>query len=68
MVTLSRILGLKNPMDREAWLATVHRVVKSQTGLKRPRRHMLSVLHMRVPVGPTEPRELKFNMWMMHGS
>ena len=26
---------LKNPMDREAWQATVHRVIKSQTRLKR---------------------------------
>ena len=26
---------LENPMDREAWQATVHRVAKSQTGLKR---------------------------------
>ena len=25
---------LENPMDREAWLATVHRVTKSQTRLK----------------------------------
>ena len=26
-------LFLENPMDREAWLATVHRVTKSQTSL-----------------------------------
>ena len=26
---------LQNPMDRAAWQATVHRVAKSQTGLKR---------------------------------
>ena len=26
---------LENSMDRGAWRATVHRVVKSQTGLKR---------------------------------
>ena len=26
---------LENPMDREAWRATVHRVAKSQTQLKR---------------------------------
>ena len=26
---------LKNPMDREAWQATVHGVVKSQTQVKR---------------------------------
>jgi len=25
---------LENPMDRGAWQATVHRVIKSQTGLK----------------------------------
>ena len=27
---------LENPMDRGAWWAVVHRVTKSQTGLKRP--------------------------------
>ena len=27
--------GLENPMDRGAWWATVHRVPKSQTRLKR---------------------------------
>ena len=27
---------LENPMDRRAWRATVHRVTKSQTRLKRP--------------------------------
>ena len=27
---------LENPMDRGAWQATVHRVAKSQTGLKQP--------------------------------
>ena len=26
----------ENPMDRGAWWATVHRIKKSQTGLKRP--------------------------------
>ena len=25
---------LENPMDREAWQATVHKVIKSQTRLK----------------------------------
>ena len=30
---------LKNPMDREAWWATVQRVAKSQTRLKRLRLH-----------------------------
>ena len=34
MATHSSILAWKNPMDREAWQATVHEVVKSQTGLK----------------------------------
>ena len=27
--------SLENPVDREAWWATVHRVAKSQTQLKR---------------------------------
>ena len=27
---------LENPLDRGAWWATVHRVAKSRTGLKRP--------------------------------
>ena len=27
---------LENPMDREAWWATVHGVAKSQTRLKQP--------------------------------
>ena len=31
---------LENPMDRGAWWATVHRVVKSQTRLKRQRARM----------------------------
>ena len=30
---------LENPMDREAWQATVHSVAKSQTGLKRLSMH-----------------------------
>ena len=30
---------LENPLDRGAWLATVHRVAKSQTGLKRLSMH-----------------------------
>ena len=30
---------LENPMDREAWRATVHRVAKSQTQLKRLNTH-----------------------------
>jgi len=31
MATHSSILGLENPMDREAWWATVHGVAKSRT-------------------------------------
>ena len=31
----SSVLAWKNPMDREAWRATVHSVTKSQTRLKR---------------------------------
>ena len=31
---------LENPMDRGAWWATVHRVAKSQTQLKRLRMHV----------------------------
>ena len=35
MVTHFSILALKkNPLDREAWQATVHRVAKSRTQLK----------------------------------
>ena len=33
MTTHSSILAWKNPMDRGAWQATVHRVTKSQTQL-----------------------------------
>ena len=33
MATHSSILGLENPMDREAWWATVHGVAKSRTRL-----------------------------------
>ena len=35
MATHSSILCLENPMDRGAWWATVHRVAKSDTRLKR---------------------------------
>ena len=31
---------LENPMDREAWQATVHRVPKNQTQLKQPSTRM----------------------------
>ena len=34
MVTHSSILAGKNPMDRGAWWAMVHRVAKSQMQLK----------------------------------
>ena len=40
---------LENPMDRGAWQATVHRVTKSRTQLKRLRRkahYIFSGLHM----------------------
>ena len=30
---------LENPMDRRAWRATVHRITKSWTQLKRPSMH-----------------------------
>ena len=33
MATHSRILAWRIPMDRGAWPATVHEVLKSQTGL-----------------------------------
>ena len=33
MATHSSIYCLENPMDREAWQATVHGVTKSKTGL-----------------------------------
>ena len=33
MATHSSILARKNPMDRGAWQATVHRVTKSRTVL-----------------------------------
>ena len=35
---------LENPMDREAWKATVHRVAKSQTRLKRLSTRMDNIL------------------------
>ena len=31
--------SLENPMDRGTWQATIHRVTKSQTQLKRPSMH-----------------------------
>ena len=35
MATPLQYSCLENPMDREAWWSTVHRVAKSQTQLKR---------------------------------
>ena len=35
MATRSSILARENPMDRGAWQATIHRVAKSLTRLKR---------------------------------
>ena len=37
--------SLENPMDRRAWRATVHRVAKSQTGLKQLSRSMKHLDH-----------------------
>ena len=37
---------LENPMDRGAWQATVHRVTKSQTQLKRLSRHAWPIYAM----------------------
>ena len=34
MATLSQYSCLGNPMDRGAWCAIVHRIIKSQTRLK----------------------------------
>ena len=39
MATHSSILAWRIPMDRGAWGATVHRVTKSQTQLKRLSMH-----------------------------
>ena len=39
MAAHSNILGLENPMDREAWHAMVHRVAKSQARLKQLSTH-----------------------------
>ena len=41
MATHSGILGLEKSVDRGAWRATVHRVAKSQTQLKRLSLHTL---------------------------
>ena len=39
MASYSIILGLENPMDREAWRATVHGITQSQTTLKQLSTH-----------------------------
>ena len=39
MATHSSIICLENPMDREDWQATVHRVTKTWTQLKRLSTH-----------------------------
>ena len=44
MATHSSILAWKSPMDRRAWQATVHRVTKSRTRLKRLSTHMFQTL------------------------
>ena len=47
---------LENPMNREAWWATVHRVTKSQTRLKRLRTHaqvFSGPYHQQFPVPPS---------------
>ena len=38
-MTTHSISFLENPMDREAWWATVHRISKSQTQLKQLNTH-----------------------------
>ena len=43
MATHSSILVWKNPMDRAAWQAMVHRVAQSQTQLKRLSTHACKV-------------------------
>ena len=40
---------LKNPMDRGAWRATVHRVAKSQTRLKRLSTHTQGLVSVSTP-------------------
>ena len=37
---------LENPMDRGAWRATVHRVAKSRTWLKRFRTHIQTIINL----------------------
>ena len=40
MATHSNIPAWRTPMDRGAWLATVHRIAKSQTRLEQRRSHV----------------------------
>ena len=50
MATHSIILSKGNPMDREAWWATVQRVAKSQTWLKQCSMHALDNYYVYVQV------------------
>ena len=54
MATHSSILAWRIPMDRGAWLATVHRVAKSQTQLKRLSMHT-STIYVSVPISQFIP-------------
>ena len=55
MATHSNILGLRIPMDRGAWWATVQRVAESQTWLKRLRTHA----HWKRTESPLDCKEIK---------
>ena len=57
MATHSSIPCLENPMDRGAWWATVHRVAKSQTWLKRLGTH--TSLRSDLPVCFSSPAVLR---------
>ena len=48
---------LENPMDREAWRATVHRVIKSQTGLKQLSTRARMVSYLRPSINILETQE-----------
>ena len=48
MATQFSILAWRILMDREAWQATVHRVAKSQTGLKQLSTHTGGVVFSRI--------------------
>ena len=47
---------LENPMDRGAWQATVHRVAKSQTRLKRLSMHMCTFICIHIYIYILEKR------------